>query len=48
MIDQADGTVVLAQLQVAFLWESDDQGLSPRCILIEVVKVHIASTGKTG
>ena len=29
MADKADGSVVLAQLQVAFLWECDNHGLSP-------------------
>ena len=29
MTDKADGSVVLAQLQVAFLWECDKLGLSP-------------------
>ena len=29
MADEADGSVVLAQLQVAFLWECDNKGLSP-------------------
>ena len=29
MADKADGSVVLAQLQVAFLWECDNYGLSP-------------------
>ena len=28
MADEAGGSVVLAQLQVAFLWESDNYGLS--------------------
>ena len=28
MADNADGSVILAQLQVSFLWESDNQGLS--------------------
>ena len=30
MADKADGSVVQAQLQVAFLWECDNWGLSPR------------------
>ena len=29
MADKADGSVVLAQLQVAFHWECDNLGLSP-------------------
>ena len=29
MADKADGSVVLAQLQIAFLWECDNKGLSP-------------------
>ena len=29
MADKADGSVVLAQLQVSFLRESDNQGFSP-------------------
>ena len=29
MADKADGSVVLAQMQVAFLWECDNWGLSP-------------------
>ena len=29
MADKADGSVVLAQLKVAFLWECDNYGLSP-------------------
>ena len=29
MADKADGSVVLAQLKVAFLWECDNEGLSP-------------------
>ena len=29
MADEADSFVVLAQLQVAFLWECDNLGLSP-------------------
>ena len=29
MADKADGSVVLAQLPVAFLWEYDNQGLNP-------------------
>ena len=28
MADKADGSVVLAQLQVAFLWECNNKGLS--------------------
>ena len=28
MADKADGSVVLAQLQVAFFWECDNWGLS--------------------
>ena len=28
MADKADGSVVLAQLQVAFFWECDNYGLS--------------------
>ena len=27
MADEADGSVVLTQLQVSFLWESDYQGI---------------------
>ena len=30
MADEADRSVVLALLQVAFLWKRDDQGLNPR------------------
>ena len=30
MADEADRSVVLALLQVAFLWKCDDQGLGPR------------------
>ena len=30
MADEADGSVVLAQLQVAFLWECDNQESNPR------------------
>ena len=29
MVDKADGSVVPVQLQVAFLWECDNYGLSP-------------------
>ena len=29
MADKSDGSEVLAQLQVSFIWESDNQGFSP-------------------
>ena len=29
MAAKANGSVVLAHLQVSFLWESDDQGFNP-------------------
>ena len=29
MADKADGSVVLAPVQVSFLWESDNQDFSP-------------------
>ena len=43
--DEADRSVVLALLQVAFLWKCDDQGLSPRgwpfsCLPDLVVHCH--------